>query len=297
MSKTFFHPLAQAEPSRSSPRATACAGRRASRAASSPARRSRKRSRRRARSKHAASDATLDLLGESVTSLTEADAATRGYLGVIDAIIESGIERNISLKLTQLGLDVDRATLRRQPAQDSRARRPAGFFVRIDMENSPYTDVTLDIFETLWEHGYRNSASCCSRLRSDAQDPARMNALGARIRLVKGAYKEPQNGRVSAKERRRRRVRADDEGAADRGHLSGDRDARSGDDRVAREWARTHSITPDRFEFQMLYGIRRDLQTKLTEPGTGCASTSRSAANGSRTSCGGWANDRRTSGL
>ncbi len=88
-------------------------------------------------------------------SLAEADAATRDYLAVIDAIVASGIERNISLKLTQLGLDVDRASAVDNLRKILERAEPAGFFVRIDMENSPYTDVTLEIFETLWQQGYR----------------------------------------------------------------------------------------------------------------------------------------------
>ena len=99
---------------------------------------------------------TLDYLGESVRNADEAAAATREYVRLIDVLVASGIERNISLKLTQLGVGVDRATcvdnLRRilDPAQRH------GFFVRIDMENSPYTDVTLEVFETLWQQQYRN---------------------------------------------------------------------------------------------------------------------------------------------
>src|SRR5918995_5322634 len=99
---------------------------------------------------------TLDYLGESVRTLEEASAATREYLRLLEVIIASGIERNISLKVTQLGIDVDRATavdnLRRilDPAQKH------GFFVRIDMEESTYTGVTLDVFETLWQQDYRN---------------------------------------------------------------------------------------------------------------------------------------------
>ena len=112
---------------------------------------------------------------------------------IIDAIVASGIERNISLKLTQLGLDVDRATavdnLRRilEPADAN------GFFVRIDMENSPYTDATLEILETLWRQGYRNIGTVIqSYLKRSEADVRRLNALGARVRLVKGAYKEPK---------------------------------------------------------------------------------------------------------
>src|SRR5688572_19423079 len=135
---------------------------------------------------------TLDYLGESVRTIEEASAATREYARLIDVIVTSGIERNISLKLTQLGVDVDRATcvdnLRRilDPAQRH------GFFVRIDMENSPYTQVTLDVFETLWQQGHRGLGvalqACLHRTEHDVR---RMNELGARVRLVKGAYKEP----------------------------------------------------------------------------------------------------------
>src|SRR5687768_7292223 len=130
---------------------------------------------------------TLDYLGESVTTTAAAAAATREYVGLIDVIVASGIERNISLKLTQLGVDVDRATcvdnLRR--ILDSAQRH--GFFVRIDMENSPYTEVTLEVFETLWRQDYRNVGvalqACLFRTEKDVR---RMNELGARVRLVKG---------------------------------------------------------------------------------------------------------------
>ena len=98
---------------------------------------------------------SLDYLGESVSSFDEAQAAAQEYVRIINAIVQSGVERNISLKLTQLGLDVDRAT-----AVDNMRRilEPAdahGFFVRIDMENSPYTDRTLQVLETLWQQGHR----------------------------------------------------------------------------------------------------------------------------------------------
>ena len=132
---------------------------------------------------------TLDYLGESVRTTDGAMAATREYLRLIDVIVTSGIERNLSIKLTQLGVDVDRATcvdnLRRilDPAQRH------GFFVRIDMENSPYTDVTLEVFETLWQQQYRNVGlalqACLYRTENDVQ---RMNELGAR--------RPPRQGRV-----------------------------------------------------------------------------------------------------
>jgi proline dehydrogenase len=211
---------------------------------------------------------SLDLLGESVTSLAAASAATRGYLDMIDAIIASGIERNISLKLTQLGLDVDRACAVDNLRKILESAGPAGFFVRIDMENSPYTDVTLDIFETLWGHGcHQLGVVLQSMLYRSEQDVARINALGARIRLVKGAYKEskavayPNKADVDAAYERMMKVLITD------GHYPAIATHDPKMIATAREWARAQGIAPERFEFQMLYGVRRDLQSMLTKAG------------------------------
>ncbi len=210
----------------------------------------------------------LDLLGESVTSLDTADAATREYLAVIDAVTRSGIERNISLKLTQLGLDVDKASAVDNLRKILERAEPAGFFVRIDMENSPYTDVTLEIFETLWQQGYRQIGVVLqSALHRSERDLQRITALGARVRLVKGAYKEPKSVAYQTK--------SDVDAAYTRmmwtvlstGHYP----AIATHDRamidLARQFARQHNIAADRFEFQMLYGVRRDLQTSLVREG------------------------------
>src|SRR5439155_233748 len=97
---------------------------------------------------------TLDLLGESVTTLEGAYAATREYLAVVDAIVQAAIERNLSLKLTQLGLDADRASAVDNLRRILERAEPAGFFIRIDMESSSYTDVTLDTLDTPWHHGH-----------------------------------------------------------------------------------------------------------------------------------------------
>ena len=211
---------------------------------------------------------TLDYLGESVASIDEAAAATREYLTVVDAIAAAGIGRNISLKLTQLGLDVDRATtvdnLRR--ILDRAAQHD--FFVRIDMESSAYTARTLDIFETLWQQGYRNAGVVIqSYLRRSEEDVRRMNALGARVRLVKGAYKEPRDVAYPAK--------ADVDAKfielmrllLDEGTYPAI--ATHDPDMIAatRAHAKMRGYASNRFEFQMLYGIRRDLQTELTAAG------------------------------
>jgi proline dehydrogenase len=209
---------------------------------------------------------TLDYLGESVATLAEADAATHEYLRVIEAVKQSGIERNLSLKLTQLGLNVDRAT-----AVDNMRRildAADGFFVRIDMENSPFTDVTLKVFETLWQLGYRNVGVVLqSDLFRTERDVERMDALGARIRLVKGAYKEP------ASIAHQRKVDVDAAFLRTMRVLltTGTYPAIATHDAAlidaTRRFAHEQHIPADRFEFQMLYGIRRDLQALLVKAG------------------------------
>jgi proline dehydrogenase len=207
---------------------------------------------------------SLDPLGESVASLAAAEAATRQCLEAVDAIIASGIERNISLKLTQLGLDVDKASAVDNLRKILERATAAGFFVRIDMESSAYTDVTLEIFETLWGHGYRQMGVVLqSALLRSEQDLAHVNALGARVRLVKGAYKEPKSvayprkADVDAAYARMLRVLMAE------GHYP----AIATHDPAMIELARAQNVAPDRFEFQMLYGVRRDLQTRLVHAG------------------------------
>jgi len=135
---------------------------------------------------------TLDHLGESVDTLARADAATREYFEVMQQVVDSGIGRNISLKLTQLGLTVDRAMCVDNMRRVLDRAEPAGFFIRIDMEGSAHTEVTLETFETLWNLGYRHMGVVLqAALYRTEQDLQRILRLGARVRLVKGAYKEP----------------------------------------------------------------------------------------------------------
>jgi proline dehydrogenase len=211
---------------------------------------------------------TLDQLGESVATGAEADRATRTYLTVIDRIVEAGIERNISVKLTQLGLDVSRTTCEGNLRRILDTAKPHDFFVRIDMENSPYVETTLDIFETFWTGGYRHAGVVLqSALMRSEEDAARVNRLGARVRLVKGAYKEP---RAVAFQRK-----ADVDAAFVRIMKllmsEGVYPAIATHDPAmiaeTRRFAHERGIAQDRYEFQMLYGIRRDLQSSLVSEG------------------------------
>ena len=211
---------------------------------------------------------TLDYLGESVSSAAEASAAAADYLKVISAIVASGIERNISLKLTQLGLDVDHAT-----AVDNMRRilEPAdanGFFVRVDMENSPYTDATLDIVDTLWRQGHKSVGTVIqSYLKRSADDVRRLNVHGMRVRLVKGAYREPKTVAYQKK--------SDVDGAfvdlmqtlLDEGTYPAIATHDPKMIEATKEYVKSKGYARDRFEFQMLYGIRRDLQASLVKEG------------------------------
>ena len=211
---------------------------------------------------------SLDYLGESVATPELADAATRDYIDIIARVVSSGVERNLSLKLSQLGLDIDRAT-----AVDNlrRVLEPAGangFFVRVDMENSPYTDATLDVLETVWGLGYHHVGtviqSCLMRSPADVD---RLNALGARVRLVKGAYREPKTVAFRTIEEvdaafvaLAKRLLDHNPYAAIATHDPAMIDA-------VKAYARERGLGADRFEFQMLYGIRRDLQASLAAEG------------------------------
>lgn len=211
---------------------------------------------------------TLDLLGESVSSTEAAGDATRAYLSTIQDIERGGISRNISLKLTQLGLGVDRATSVDNLRRVLDAAGKQGFFVRIDMENSPYTAQTLETFETTWGIGYRNVGVVLqSYLRRSMSDARRMIALGVPVRLVKGAYREPRGVAFQRK------------AEVDAAYLSlmevlmreGKSPAIATHDpnmiEATRQFAAAHGIGKELFEFQMLYGIRRDLQAQLTNQG------------------------------
>jgi len=211
---------------------------------------------------------TLDYLGESVASMAEADGATRSYLGVIDAIAKAGIGRNISLKLTQLGLTVDRATSVDNLRRVLDAAAVHDFFVRVDMEGSAFTAVTLDILETMQQQGYRNvGAVLQSCLRRTADDARRLNALGMRVRLVKGAYQEPKAIAYQAKAE----VDAAFVALTQLLLAEGTYPAIATHDpamiAATQAFARQHGVANDRWEFQMLYGIRRDLQAALVAEG------------------------------
>lgn len=211
---------------------------------------------------------TLDQLGESITTLAEAEAATKVYLTLIEKIIAAGIDRNISVKPTQLGLDIDQAVCVQHIRRILDLAKPNGFFVRVDMENTPYIQKTLDMFNAVWAEGYRNAGVVLQSAVFRSEDDARaVSKAGIRVRLVKGAYKEPAAVAYQAK--------ADVDAAYIRIMkilmTDGVYPAIATHDpkmiEATKAFAREQGIAPDQYEFQMLFGIRRDLQASLLADG------------------------------
>ncbi len=211
---------------------------------------------------------SLDYLGERVATRDAATAATKTYQDLVGAVTAAGISRNLSLKLTQLGLDIDRATAIDNLRRIVETASTADCFVRIDMESSAYTDETLDVFETLWSLGCRNIGIVIQAyLRRSREYVERMNGLGARVRLVKGAYREPtevafqQKSEVDAAFVELMQILL----------ISGHYPAIATHDEAiietTRRFAADMQVGVGQYEFQMLYGVRRDLQKSLAAQG------------------------------
>jgi proline dehydrogenase len=213
--------------------------------------------------------ASLDLLGESVNNDAEARAARDEYLKILDRIRESKVDANVSVKLTAMGLDIDHE-LCVGIMQDILTRAQAyETFVRIDMESSEYTDITLKLFEDRLYPTYKANVGVVlqSYLYRTFADVEHMVSLRARVRICKGAYKEP----VKVAYPDKKDVDANYIKCMRELMLKGNYPGVATHDPAmiaeAKRWAKEKGITPDRFEFQMLYGVRRDLQESLVKEG------------------------------
>jgi proline dehydrogenase len=212
---------------------------------------------------------TLDLLGESVSDRAEAELATAEYEESVSEIDDSDAVSTISLKLTQLGLDIDRDLCFENLLRIVRKADQLGNFVRIDMESSAHTEATLDVFYRVFEQYSNVGIVIQSYLHRSEVDIARLVELGAPVRLCKGAYKEPaivayQNKEeVDASFVRLMKMLLD--GGAPTAIAT--HDERMIEATIAHV-DRTDKSVAD-FEFQMLYGVRRELQRKLVSDGYG----------------------------
>ncbi len=213
---------------------------------------------------------TLDSLGESVTSEVEAHRAAETYHQLLDTIEARKLNANISVKLTQMGLELSPKLAEKIAAGLAQHAKTTGNFVRIDMEDSKLTQVTLDIVRRLNAHPETKGAigvviqAYLYRAQADVEQ---LLADGIRIRLCKGAYKEPPEVAFP------RKSHVDDNFVL-LSKLLLDSDVYHGlathDEAMvaaAKAYAREHGIAPERFEFQMLYGVRRDLQRALVKEG------------------------------
>jgi len=218
---------------------------------------------------------TLDFLGESVNNPAEARAARDEILAILDAIEANGINGNVSVKLTQLGLRVDeslaldnvRSLLERAQIYNNK--------VRIDMEESAVTDVTLGVYRRLRDElgfGHRVGIVIQSYLYRSEEDVAELIENGAWVRLCKGAYAEPADVAFAAKaDTDKNYVKLTEmmlsETARQKGVYLG---VATHDEKMIQatlDYVKANGISPQEFEFQMLYGIRRELQEKLAADG------------------------------
>jgi proline dehydrogenase len=211
--------------------------------------------------------ATLDVLGESVTAPDEARRAADDYMSLLDAIAEAGVDSNVSLKLTQMGLDVDLDLCRQNMLRVLERAGSHGNFVRIDMEDSAHTQTTLDLFDELCASHKNVGVVIQAYLYRSRKDVADLIAKGARVRLCKGAYAEPAKVAYPEKADVDRAFAELTEALLLRGHYPAiaTHDERLIDHTIA--FAQKRGIDRSRFEFQMLYGIRRDLQARLARSG------------------------------
>jgi proline dehydrogenase len=213
--------------------------------------------------------ASLDLLGESVHTEREAQAAAREILTMLDRISERRLDANVSLKLTQMGLDISEELCVALMHDIVGRARDLRTFIRIDMEGSAYTERTLRLFEDRLHPSYGDHVGIVlqSYLYRTLADVERAIAIKARVRLCKGAYKEPPTVAYPEKAdvdanyvRCMHKLLSEGNYPAIATH----------DGRIineAKRYVRANGIGPERFEFQMLFGVRRDLQERLVREG------------------------------
>lgn len=211
--------------------------------------------------------ATFDHLGESISRESETRDEVREYQQLIQAITDHSLNSNVSVKLTQLGLDIANELCYENTRALVEAAARQNNFVRIDMEDSPKTDATFDIFRRLRAEFDNVGIVVQAYLYRTEKDIEDLLKLGVRIRLCKGAYKEPETVAFPKK--------AD----VDKNYIklmqmllpSGIYHGIATHDpnmiEATKKFARENNITADKFEFQMLYGIRRDLQESLVKEG------------------------------
>jgi proline dehydrogenase len=208
-------------------------------------------------------------LGESVHNEAEAQAAGEAYVAMLDRIHEQKADANVSVKLTAMGLDISEDLCVTTMHKILQRARDCGSFVRIDMESSEYTERTLDLFERRLYPAYPMNIGIVlqSYLFRTFADVERAVLLRARVRICKGAYKEPETvAYPDKKDVDASYVRCMHE-LMQNGHYPGIATHDEAIIQEAKRFAKANNIPPTRYEFQMLYGVRRDLQDQLVREG------------------------------
>ena len=212
-------------------------------------------------------DTTLDVLGENVSDRRAAEAAVAAYLTTLDWIQREGLRSNVSLKLTQMGLDLHGAYCLENVTRICERAAPNGNLVRIDMEGSAYTDRTLNLFYELFRKHQNIGVVVQAYLHRSEDDIRRLIEVGAPVRLCKGAYKEPPGIAVQTMAA----VRQNFVTLASLLLSKGNRPAIATHDDVLIAWTKSyiaeHRIPKDSFEFQMLFGVRPQTQRQLVAQG------------------------------
>ncbi|MBK8784119.1 MAG: proline dehydrogenase family protein [Anaerolineales bacterium] len=228
-------------------------------------------------------NATLDHLGEHTNTPEEAQQATDDIFATLDALgTDPAARGNVSIKLTQIGLSLDESTCAQNLERILARAKKNNTFVRVDIEDTPYTDKTINLYYAMREKGYENVGMAMQSylFRSEA-DTRRMAQDGTRVRLVKGAYKEPpdkafpKKADVDANYDLLSKILIDASIAfnthlSDNGRVPPIPAIASHDEKriaFAKSYAEKAGLSKDGLEFQMLYGIRRDLQESLAKEG------------------------------
>ena len=214
-------------------------------------------------------NASLDFLGESVTTEQEVNAVIETYLRLFQHIQQEKLDANVSIKLTSVGLDIDPDLCYRHMLRLLNAAGPEQF-VRIDMEGSSHTQRTLDLFYKLWEgpEPHKNVGVVIqSYLHRSADDVEKLIASGVRVRLCKGAYQEPPAVAFQDKEEVDNNYIRLMQRLLKHGNYPGIATHDSRMIEATQAYAETSNIPTSRYEFQMLYGVRRDVQVQLRRDG------------------------------
>ena len=210
---------------------------------------------------------SLDHLGENVHQLAEADAAREAYLAALGRIAEAGLPATVSMKLTALGLDLSEDAARRNTAALVARAKDIGTRIEMDMESTDYTVRTLKILREMHGRGGPVRAVIQAYLHRSAEDIDQLSREGIPVRLCKGAYKEPAELAYPSKRevdlnyvKLMKKLLDDGTYPAIASHDEAILDE-------AIRYVRERNYSPDRFEFQMLYGIRRTLQARIVKEG------------------------------